>query len=510
MPKAKIKSVFNDFESLKIEKNFNRKLQPWLPSTEKSYGRKNQTARCFCEEEKYYKINYYTKNNVKNLDKIKRLRDEDFEKYKLANYFQLNDAPLLLSNANSRIQCVSSGYEIEPFESLVPFIRVFGGEEEEYQFKISSIYGSFTSSAPSERIGSPLASLELEENISEKDLNNILKGIRYYPEYYDARPITDIITFSLTSKTKIEEVKIPIRIRRKPLPVLQYRESDQLNQMITIVTKTIFRYNCLHSLLLSIKEFFPKMAVIVADDNPSDVYQTIDTNEFPTVKQYKMPAEEGWFAGRALAISQVRTPYFVWVDDDTQFNSETKLGEMMKIAEKTGYDVIGGGLGTKIRRSWQKFDRFNVPYSENGYCYNRIRPKYDIPLTGYEGKCFVVDVTANFYLARTSTAGAIRMDPQFEQKAHREFFIDSIGRLRIAYCNTFVVGHRGAEYSSKCVDNDKTEYNSRRFPSGRSKTDLLNRIDALWFYRNNFKCYKDLDYDFTNHVKHASNNQKLL
>jgi hypothetical protein len=217
-----------------------------------------------------------------------------------------------------------------------------------------------------------------------------------------------------------------------------------------------------------------------------------------------MPAEEGWFAGRALAISQVRTPYFVWVDDDTAFNKETNIAEMMQIAEKTGYDIIGGGLGSKARREWQHFDRFDIPYSEKGYCYNRVRPKYDIPLTGYEGKCFVVDVTANFYLARTATAGAIRMDPQFEQKAHREFFIDSVGKLRIAYCNMFVVGHRQEHYPSKCIDNDKTEYNDRRFPTGQDKTGfsciktsvydflvLERRINELWFYRNNLKCYKD-------------------
>jgi len=185
-----------------------------------------------------------------------------------------------------------------------------------------------------------------------------------------------------------------------------------------------------------------------------------------------MPAEEGWFAGRALAISQVRTPYFVWVDDDTAFNKETNIAEMLKIAEKTGYDIIGGGLGSKARREWQHYDRFDIPYSEKGFCYNRVRPKYDIPLTGYEGKCFVVDVTANFYLARTATAGAIRMDPQFEQKAHREFFIDALGKLRIAYCNMLVVGHRQEPYPSKCVDNDKTEYNDRRFPTGQDKTGL--------------------------------------
>jgi len=44
----------------------------------------------------------------------------------------------------------------------------------------------------------------------------------------------------------------------------------------------------------------------------------------------------------------------------------------------------------------------------------------------------VVDVVQNFFIARTQTAGSIRMDPQFARKGHREWFIDAIGKLRIA------------------------------------------------------------------------------
>ena len=45
----------------------------------------------------------------------------------------------------------------------------------------------------------------------------------------------------------------------------------------------------------------------MTDDNPTEYYQSIDAVKYPTVKQYKMPLEEGFFAGRALAVSQVKT-----------------------------------------------------------------------------------------------------------------------------------------------------------------------------------------------------------
>ena len=60
-------------------------------------------------------------------------------------------------------------------------------------------------------------------------------------------------------------------------------------------------------LLATVRAFYPNLTVLVADDTPDEMFENIDVDEFPNVKQYKMPAFKGWFAGRALAISQVET-----------------------------------------------------------------------------------------------------------------------------------------------------------------------------------------------------------
>ena len=52
-------------------------------------------------------------------------------------------------------------------------------------------------------------------------------------------------------------------------------------------------------------------------------------------------------------------------------------------------------------------------------------------LPGYE-RCQASDIILNFFIARTLTAGTVRMDGLFKQIAHREFFLDGIGKLRIA------------------------------------------------------------------------------
>lgn len=42
---------------------------------------------------------------------------------------------------------------------------------------------------------------------------------------------------------------------------------------------------------------------------------------------------QGWFAGRNLAVSQVTTKYFLWVDDDFVFTENTKIEKMVEVME---------------------------------------------------------------------------------------------------------------------------------------------------------------------------------
>ena len=60
--------------------------------------------------------------------------------------------------------------------------------------------------------------------------------------------------------------------------------------------------------------------------------------------------------------------------------------------------------------------------------------RIQIPLSRLPGfeKCHATDIIQNFFIGRTLTAGTIRHDGLFKQIAHREFFLDAIGKLRIA------------------------------------------------------------------------------
>ena len=140
----------------------------------------------------------------------------------------------------------------------------------------------------------------------------------------------------------------------------------------------------------------------------------------------------------------------------------------MDIIESTGFDIIGGvaglpldiGLGKGWANDWLNHGKYHVKQGNIGYCLHRdygyyglgfqhfnAKLKWDtvnasflivelvrIPprsLPGFE-KCHATDIVQNFFIARTLTAGTIRFDGLFKRIAHREYFLDAIGKLRIA------------------------------------------------------------------------------
>ncbi|PIO35980.1 hypothetical protein AB205_0053530, partial [Aquarana catesbeiana] len=108
-----------------------------------------------------------------------------------------------------------------------------------------------------------------------------------------------------------------------------------ISSLVTITTKTFLRYDKLRELLRSIRLYYPDIKVIVADDNEKP-----EKIEDPNVDQYIMPYAKGWFAGRNLAVSQVTTKYFLWVDDDFLFTDKTKIEKLVDVLEKTDLDMV--------------------------------------------------------------------------------------------------------------------------------------------------------------------------
>ena len=148
------------------------------------------------------------------------------------------------------------------------------------------------------------------------------------------------------------------------------------------------------------------------------------------IKYTRLPDKIGINAGRAVLLSLVTTEYFVFCDGDFEFHQESKVEKFLEIITETGFDIIGGGMGQNHFSPWQEFGRYEVTKGPDGSCVARQNGDYGT-LEQYHG-CSVRDIIASFFIARTMTAGTIRFDPLFTQIAHREYFVDDIGQLRIA------------------------------------------------------------------------------
>ena len=80
--------------------------------------------------------------------------------------------------------------------------------------------------------------------------------------------------------------------------------------------------------------------------------------------------------------------------------------------------------------NFQAKTRFFVERNKDGFCYDRRENPHHVKIPEYP-ECQIADIVTNYFIARTTSAGTIRMDPQFRERAHREWFLDGVGFLRI-------------------------------------------------------------------------------
>ncbi|KAA8584775.1 hypothetical protein FQN60_003469, partial [Etheostoma spectabile] len=181
---------------------------------------------------------------------------------------------------------------------------------------------------------------------------------------------------------------------------------------------------------------------------------------------------QGWFAGRNLAVSQVTTKYFLWVDDDFLFTENTKIEKLVEVMEAVPeLDVLGGTVqGNQFY--------FSLLYEEGeeleGGCLHRKSQDKFQSLPGYP-KCFLASGVVNFFLARTDAVQRVGFDPQLQRVAHSEFFMDGLGSLLVATCD-----HVSIDHQPKTGHTDNARYGSFRNP-GRSDVDFKLQ---LHFFKN--------------------------
>ncbi|XP_070553779.1 beta-1,4 N-acetylgalactosaminyltransferase 1-like [Ptychodera flava] len=322
--------------------------------------------------------------------------------------------------------------------------------------------------------GNNTAELTLNVVADVDKMNAILSEIGYRSTIYniESREIIDVAWMSHLAS-------IHVHIKRPQRPWLyDPGESGNINSKVTVITKIFERYSAVKRLISSVHKFYPGITILIADD--SEFPEKI---QLPNVKHYIMPFADGWFAGRNLLVSQVRTKYFLWVDDDFVFTNGTRLERFVEKFEHPNVTVdhIGGTFGDEFGRVSGKSKCLGCRVlefqygDEEGDCLAiRVERKYhqvsEFP------QCFWADGTTNFFMARTNSVRKIGFDPFFERSGHSGYIIDTLGKLRIMGCTDVNIVHKSGRSNHK--------YNKFRKINRRADKYKLEHIS----FKNNLKC----------------------
>jgi glycosyltransferase involved in cell wall biosynthesis len=229
---------------------------------------------------------------------------------------------------------------------------------------------------------------------------------------------------------------------------------------ITAVIKSFLREPYLFECYRSLKEMYPTIRVIVADDSlrPGEEYSEMRKTWIENItkngdRHVALPFDSGVCVGRNRLIDMVETPFVLIGDDDFQyrpidniagFGHKGPMVDKMKLflEERTDFDLIGGRVYENL---WRKFngvkeDRWTVRdyqgyfIREPGMHLREIPVSLDqkYPLQSGLRYCRA-DLVFNFFVARASCLRAVRWNENIKVAyEHSDFFLrfkDAGGRV---------------------------------------------------------------------------------
>ncbi|KPP72214.1 beta-1,4 N-acetylgalactosaminyltransferase 1-like [Scleropages formosus] len=307
-------------------------------------------------------------------------------------------------------------------------------------------------------------------------LNRQLQFVTYTNTHFHPNT-ADTVEFCTEGYTAV----FTIKIRHSLIPKLYNPGSGRgykISKLVTIATKTFLRYDKLQVLIDSIRQFYPTVTIVIADDSEHPKPVT-----GPYIEHYIMPFGKGWFAGRNLAVSQVTTKYVLWVDDDFIFTSDTKIEKFVDVLEKTTLDLVGGAVREVTGYTATFRHTISVePGDEDGDCLH-IRRGFHHGIQGFPN-CVVSDAVINFFMARTDKIQQVGFDPQLVRIAHLEFFIDALGVLHVGSCNDVIVSHTSKIKLPWGQSETDKAYAKFREPS----TTTQVAQDRLFYFKNRLQC----------------------
>ena len=199
-------------------------------------------------------------------------------------------------------------------------------------------------------------------------------------------------------------------------PKISGEDRANVEKNITFFYKSFNRQRLAKRLYRSIKAYYPKARVVIADDSEEPL--TIpDMTEGDTI--IHLPFNSGLSKGLIAALEQVKTPFTMRLDDDLMLTPSTKVHDQYAFLQKhKEVDLVAVQMGNHHpQKSAARFSRI------------RMNKRLIIPAgTMIDGR-EVVYKTPNVFLARTDSLRKVGYDPNIRMIDHHEFFFRAAGRI---------------------------------------------------------------------------------
>ena len=337
-----------------------------------------------------------------------------------------------------------------------------------------SLCVSTYSTNPYRKLGDPIALTECDEDLSSLNLLEENKFLLDRRALLVPPPPDTQCVGSLACATNN---------RPDPVTLLQSRDvkrSLNLSECLTVVTKTARRPLLVLRMAQSIRDIQGHdLPIIAYDDGPGNYSDDVwdEMGRFPLLRYVITDDEDlGISKGRNLAIMEVKTKYFLLVDDDNVFNEYTDLTTMVEILDTTDAVLVGG-----------KFTN----YRDYSGMMEVSSKKNKLTLTLYMGSCLAAnqtivnfpecvrcDLTSNVFIARTQRILEMGgWSEELKVGEHKDIFLKlkAFGH-KVVYCPNFQV------YNKKPTQNGVL--NAKGYGKLR-RGARLNRMKHLFIHRWN-------------------------
>ena len=230
---------------------------------------------------------------------------------------------------------------------------------------------------------------------------------------------------------------------------------DFINKNVTICMKTLYRKKLLKRHLEFIRNLYPEVKIIVADD--SDEKYIEKTKEY--IKEFmdnnleyvELPFDSGISKGRNECVKRVKTPFIVLTDDSRAINTNNNLiKDIISFLKTTEYGLVTGFCPQR-NGPFRSFIK-DFYYDKNNEIKNKKVDKSN-PIKHKNLNFLKVARGNNTFIAKTEILKKHGWNEKFKIGEHRTFFKDLFkNNIKILYCEKLIF----KQFSGKLRRYEKT------------------------------------------------------